>query len=191
MSFQPPPDTRRRFLLRSLAKLMATAGLLLVGIAFVSTLFSTAREAPDPTEINLRGLAPGELLLADWNGRQVLVLHRTLEMITALEAENGALLDPESRRSRQPPAAKNPLRSVHPGYFVAIAHGTDLGCEVALVPPGDPALEPGSAGGFRDRCRGSRYDLAGRVYRGQEAPRNLDIPPHRFLDEARLLIGGE
>ncbi|MDZ7645128.1 MAG: Rieske 2Fe-2S domain-containing protein [Woeseiaceae bacterium] len=36
-------------------------------------------------------------------------------------------------------------------------------------------------GGFFCPCHGSRFDLAGRVYKGVPAPTNLRVPPYRFI----------
>jgi ubiquinol-cytochrome c reductase iron-sulfur subunit len=44
-------------------------------------------------------------------------------------------------------------------------------------------------GGFFCPCHGSKFDLAGRVYKGVPAPTNLDVPPHTYLSETELLIG--
>ncbi|MFA7096342.1 MAG: hypothetical protein WC383_07615 [Gammaproteobacteria bacterium] len=181
-----PPEAPRRVWLRVPVKLMALAGLAVVGLVLLSSLFSTEAERIEPLALDLRSLAPGEIRFDHWNRRRVLVLHRTPDMLRTVQNGDG-LLDPESKRSRQPDAARNPHRSLRPEYFVAIAHGTDLGCELEFVPQGDP--HGGWPGGFRDRCRGSRYDFAGRVYEGQEAYRNLEIPPHRYLPDGRLLIG--
>ena len=37
-------------------------------------------------------------------------------------------------------------------------------------------------------CHGSKFDLAGRVYKGVPAPINLEIPPHTFSGNT-LIIG--
>ena len=47
------------------------------------------------------------------------------------------------------------------------------------------------AGGFFCACHGSKFDLAGRVYRGVPAPTNLSVPPHRYVAENVLLIGSD
>jgi ubiquinol-cytochrome c reductase iron-sulfur subunit len=189
MAAYTPTETRKRFLLRIAAKTMGAAGLLAVAVAFLSSLFSAEPHGAEPVIAELHELTPGALLVTEWERRRVLVLHRTPAMLRALEARDDALADPLSRRSRQPEAARNAHRSLRPEYFVAIAHGTDLGCELELLSPGDQRTGAGAPGGFRDRCRGSLYDLAGRVHKHQEAFRNLEIPPHRFLSDHRLQIG--
>lgn len=183
----PPNDSGRRALLRVAAKLMALVGFASVGFVLVSSLFSTERKQVEPIVVDVRGLQPGELRLERWDRRGVLILHRTEAMLHTLQARDDGLLDPSSEDSRQPEAARNAYRALRPEYFVAIAHGTDLGCELEFVPQDD--AQRGWRGGFRDRCRGSRYDFAGRVYKDQEAYRNLEVPPYRFLPDGRLLIG--
>ena len=44
-------------------------------------------------------------------------------------------------------------------------------------------------GGYFCPCHGSTFDGAGRVFKNKPAPTNLEIPPHRYLSDTRLLIG--
>ncbi|MBT4759607.1 MAG: Rieske 2Fe-2S domain-containing protein, partial [Nitrosomonadales bacterium] len=44
-------------------------------------------------------------------------------------------------------------------------------------------------GGFFCPCHGSKFDLAGRVYKGSPAPTNLVIPPYRYSDDKTIIIG--
>ena len=43
-------------------------------------------------------------------------------------------------------------------------------------------------GGFFCPCHGSKFDLAGRVYKNVPAPTNLEVPPHSFQGDT-LIIG--
>ena len=43
-------------------------------------------------------------------------------------------------------------------------------------------------GGWFCPCHGSHYDTSGRIRKGP-APENLAVPPYRFLDDTRILIG--
>jgi ubiquinol-cytochrome c reductase iron-sulfur subunit len=45
------------------------------------------------------------------------------------------------------------------------------------------------AGGFFCPCHGSKFDLAGRVFKGSPASLNLKIPPYSFPSEDKLVIG--
>ena len=44
-------------------------------------------------------------------------------------------------------------------------------------------------GGFFCPCHGSKFDLAGRVFKGSPAPTNLVVPPYRYKDENTIVIG--
>jgi ubiquinol-cytochrome c reductase iron-sulfur subunit len=46
-------------------------------------------------------------------------------------------------------------------------------------------------GGFYCPCHGSLFDLAGRVYKNKPAPDNLEVPPHKYLSDTRILIGDD
>jgi ubiquinol-cytochrome c reductase iron-sulfur subunit len=46
-------------------------------------------------------------------------------------------------------------------------------------------------GGFYCPCHGSTFDGAGRVFKNKPAPTNLEIPPHRYLSDTRILIGDD
>lgn len=54
-----------------------------------------------------------------------------------------------------------------------------------------PAMLDASSwpGGFYCPCHGSKFDLAGRVFKNVPAPSNLEAPPHRYLNDSRLLAG--
>jgi ubiquinol-cytochrome c reductase iron-sulfur subunit len=44
-------------------------------------------------------------------------------------------------------------------------------------------------GGFFCPCHGSKFDLAGRVFKDVPAPTNLEVPKYQFLTDTRLVIG--
>lgn len=44
-------------------------------------------------------------------------------------------------------------------------------------------------GGFFCPCHGSKFDMAGRVFKGVPAPTNLEVPPYRFETENVMVIG--
>ena len=68
---------------------------------------------------------------------------------------------------------------------------THLGCSPSAVPQGsgNPGVGAEWHGGFFCPCHGSTFDLAGRVFRNKPAPDNLEVPPHMYLSDTRLLIG--
>ncbi|MFO8005473.1 ubiquinol-cytochrome C reductase, iron-sulfur subunit [Thioalkalivibrio sp.] len=178
-------DTSLRLRLRVTLKLMGLFALVFFTFLLLSGLFSRpGGNIQLPLEVDLQGIGAGEHLRLSWNGRRVLVLHRDRAMFEALAAED-ALYDPGSRFDRRPKGVSARHRGWAPEWLVIYAEGTDLGCDLEVVPPD---AEAGWEGGFRDRCRGGRYDFAGRVYKGQPAMRNLEIPPHR-IEGARLILG--
>lgn len=191
------PERERRILrLRVLLKSM-------VAVAFVAVVFVlfSAFLSDDGEEGNLPGqrvvigdMAAGETRILTWDGRAVLVHRRTAAQIALLDDADGThalrLRDPDSERSEQPADMTDAFRSSNREWFVAIGLGTDYGCPVAWLPPeADPFAGIPWPGGFVDSCRGSRYDLAGRVYAGQYADRNLVVPVYRVSADT-LLLGG-
>ena len=176
-----PADADRRLLLRVLVKLMGTAVLLAFAALLISYVLPQRRgdERPAPTQVDLNPLAPGRILKAQWGRRPVLILHLSPAMRHALARPNPALRDPAPIT----PQAR---------YRVFFDQGTDLNCPLHFV-PADATAVPVHPwyGGFRDRCRGSWYDLAGRVYAQQQAQRNLQAPPFSIDGRNHLIIGQE
>ena len=100
------------------------------------------------------------------------------------------LRDPQSVDPQQPEYAQNANRSIKPEILVAVGICTHLGCSPSFVPEALP--QPYDAqwkGGFFCPCHGSKFDLAGRVYKGVPAPTNLRVPPYRFVRDDLILIG--
>lgn len=119
------------------------------------------------------------------------ILRRTPDMLQGLVSAGSFLSDPASLVSSQQPAyAQNPTRSIEPEVLVTVALCTHLGCIPTYYPAPD-SLQPGWPGGFYCPCHGSKFDLAGRVYRGSPAPTNLEIPPHHYESASRLVVGEE
>lgn len=177
-------DSLARVRMRALLKLMALAGVLVMVSVLLGYSLSVFRGAEEQKVVDLAPIGPGEMQRLRWSGRHVLVVHRDAALIGALEPDH-RLVDPAGRRGWQPDGLEQPVRSLRPPWLVVVGESTDLGCELDLVRP--DAAE-GWSGGFVDRCRGGRYDAAGRVLAGQDARRNLAIPPHRFIGE-RLILG--
>jgi ubiquinol-cytochrome c reductase iron-sulfur subunit len=151
-----------------------------------------AKAAGAPVEAEIATLQPGELRVFEWRGKPVWVIRRTKEMIESLRAVVPNLTDPESKHSEQPKYAKNEFRSAKPEIMVMEGVCTHLGCSPQLKGP-DAKAEMGAdwAGGFYCPCHGSKFDLAGRVYRGAPAPTNLKVPPYEFVADGKLVIGAE
>jgi ubiquinol-cytochrome c reductase iron-sulfur subunit len=189
---QHVPFQRRRQMLVASTTAVGGIGIIASAIPFIESmsLSEAAKAAGGPVEVDLPGVAPGQLVTVAWRGRPVWVLHRTDAMLAALGAHERLLADPLSTESQQAAYARNAFRSIKPDYFVATALCTHLGCVPLFRPEaGAAGLGPDWTGGFFCPCHGSRFDLAGRVFKNVPAPRNLEIPPHRYLSPTRLQIG--
>jgi ubiquinol-cytochrome c reductase iron-sulfur subunit len=169
-------------------------GVATIGAAvpFVASMLPSerAKAAGAPVEAEIAVLQPGELRVFEWRGKPVWVLRRTKEMLESLKAVVPNLTDPESKHSEQPSYAKNEYRSLKPEYMVMEGVCTHLGCSPQLK-PADAKAEMGGdwVGGFYCPCHGSKFDYAGRVFRGAPAPTNLVVPPYTFASDLALVIG--
>ncbi|MDD5250335.1 MAG: ubiquinol-cytochrome c reductase iron-sulfur subunit [Rhodocyclaceae bacterium] len=182
---------RRRFLLRATAGLGCAYSLAAAYPFFASLEPSArARAAGAPVEADLNGIGAGELRTVPWRGKPVWILRRTPDMLAALGGHDALLVDPASRVDQQPPSCRNPTRSLEPEWFVCIGICTHLGCSPTLrLREAGADLGADWPGGFLCPCHGSKFDLAGRVFKGVPAPTNLEIPPYRYLTPTRLRIG--
>ncbi len=192
-SFSPcESTTRRQWLIATLGT--GSALILTTATPFVSSLFPSERAlaAGAPVEVDIGKLTPGEMLIVEWRGKPVWILNRTPAMLAALKKAEPMLADPHSLRPQQPAYAANDTRSLRPELLVAIGICTHLGCSPsAAFTPGTPNLGTEWPGGFLCPCHGSTFDFAGRVFKNKPAPSNLEIPPHRYLSDTRLIIGSD
>ena len=184
---------RRRFLITATS---VAGGIASVAWAtpFVLSMMPSerAKAAGAPVEVDISKLEPGMLLLVEWRGKVVWILSRTPEMLATLTTLDGIVSDPKSEREQQPAYAQNLTRSIRPEILVTTGVCTHLGCSPVYrkeIAPAD--LGPDWLGGFFCPCHGSKFDLAGRVYKNVPAPTNLFVPPHIYLSDNVLLIGSE
>lgn len=187
-----PHDFKRRRTL--LAATTAAGGIAAVGVAipFVESMAPSeaAKAAGAPVEVDIGGIQPGSLLTVEWRGKPVWILHRTDAMLASLDRHDALLADPQSKQSEQPAAASNPARAIRPPFLILIGICTHLGCVPSFRPQaGAPDLGADWPGGFYCPCHGSRFDLAGRVFKNVPAPVNLVVPEYGFLSDTKLLIG--
>ncbi|MEO7852689.1 MAG: ubiquinol-cytochrome c reductase iron-sulfur subunit [Rubrivivax sp.] len=183
------PDRRRWLAATSAA---GGAGLVATSVPFVSSMAPSerARALGAPVEVDLDGIKASQLKTVDWRGQPVFVLRRSPAMIEALNRHDDWLADPSSRRSDQPAYATNANRSVRPEIAVMVGVCTHLGCIPTFRPaPGTADIDASWPGGFYCPCHGSKFDLAGRVFKNVPAPSNLTVPPHHFTSASRLLVG--
>ena len=131
-------------------------------------------------------------MIYKWRGKPVWIVRRTKDQLSSLENMSGEILqDPESDEPQQPEFAKNAWRSAKPEFLVLVGICTHLGCSPSFRPLADSEVGTDWKGGFYCPCHGSKFDLAGRVYAGVPAPTNMAVPPYRYLDDSRILIGEE
>jgi ubiquinol-cytochrome c reductase iron-sulfur subunit len=145
-------------------------------------------------EVDIGGLKPGEKMTVEWRGKPVWVIRRTPEQLASLGKVTGQLADPTSQRKPSeltPEYARNEARSIKPEFFIAVGICTHLGCSPSdKFQPGPQASLPDDwQGGFLCPCHGSTFDFAGRVFKNKPAPDNLEVPPHMYLSDSKLLIG--
>jgi ubiquinol-cytochrome c reductase iron-sulfur subunit len=184
--------TRRKLVVAT--SVAGGAASLGAAIPFVASMMPSERTkaAGAPIEVDISSMAPGELKVFEWRGKPVWVIRRTKEMVESLKVAASRLTDPNSGSSEQPEYAKNEYRARKPDVMVMEGVCTHLGCSPQMK-PADAKAEMGAdwAGGFYCACHGSKFDLAGRVFRGAPAPTNLTVPPYAFLSDSTLLIGEE
>ncbi|HEY8606993.1 MAG TPA: ubiquinol-cytochrome c reductase iron-sulfur subunit [Noviherbaspirillum sp.] len=195
MSNEKQVDSGRRGLLVATAAAGGVAGLATAG-AFVSTFQPSerAKAAGAPVEVDIAGLAPGEMRTVEWRGKPVWILKRSPEMVESLKKTEGQLADPNSERNPAeltPEYARNQHRSRKPDILVAVGICSHLGCSptTKLQPGAQPSLPDDWVGGFLCPCHGSTFDLAGRVFKNVPAPDNLQVPPYMFEGDTKLVIG--
>lgn len=182
---------RRTLLIATSAAGAAAAAATAVPFVASLTPSARARAAGAPVEADVSKLAAGAMMTVEWRGKPVWILRRTAAMLAGLDEHAERLADPASRQPQQPEYATNAHRSIHPEYLVVIGICTHLGCSPSekLAPGGASGLGDDWPGGFLCPCHGSVFDLAGRVFRSQPAPTNLEIPPHRWLSASVVRIG--
>jgi ubiquinol-cytochrome c reductase iron-sulfur subunit len=146
----------------------------------------------DAVDVDVSPLQPGQQILLFWRTWPVFVVRRTPQALVTLRdpALVEQLADPESNQLQQPPYAGNWRRSVKPEFAVFVGVCTHMGCTPQFYPqPSERDPEPDWLGGYLCPCHGSKYDLAGRVFKGVPAPYNLPVPPHRFVNDRTIRIG--
>lgn len=184
--------TRRHFLTVATA-VTAGAGAAATAVPFVVSFKPSARAQAlgAPVERDVSKLEPGGMVKVEWRGRAIFIVRRTPEMLAQLGAVVDELEDPNSEvEEQQPDYAVNEHRSIRPEFLVVEGVCTHLGCApTARFDIGPADLGADWPGGFLCACHGSKFDLAGRVYKSVPAPSNLKVPPHRYVNDTTILIG--
>ena len=171
-------------------------GGVAAAVPFVASFLPSerARAAGAPVEVDIAALKPGEMTTVEWRGKPVWIVKRTPEQLATLPKIDALLADPKSARKPDeltPEYARNENRSRKPEVLVVVGICSHLGCSPSekFQPGAQASLPDDWAGGFLCPCHGSTFDMAGRVYKNKPAPDNLEVPPHMYLSDTRLIIG--
>lgn len=181
---------KRNFLIATSA--VGALGCAVAAVPFIKSMTPSerAKAAGAPVEVDISKIEPGAMMTAEWRGKPVWIINRTDEMTAELARHNDQLSDPDSEvTSQQPGYCKNPSRAIKPNLAVMVGICTHLGCSPTAKLQAKGDMGDSWAGGFFCPCHGSKFDLAGRVFKGSPAPINLVVPPYKYLTENTLLIG--
>lgn len=182
---------RRRFLVAA-TSVVGAAGAVGAAVPFVGSWFPSAKAkaAGAPVKVNVSKIEAGQQIVAEWRGKPVFIMRRTPEILANLAKIESVVADPESKASEQPAYVDRKVRSIKPELLIVEGLCTHLGCSPSFRPELAPAdLGAEWVGGYFCPCHGSRYDLAGRVYKAQPAPLNLPVPPHSYESGDVIVIG--
>ena len=194
MSDTPIDSSKRTWIITSACA--GAVGGVATAVPFVSTFQPSerAKAAGAAVEVDISALKPEEKVTVEWRGKPVWIIKRTPEQLAELPTLDGQLADPKSERKPSeltPEYARNEARSIKPEIFVGVGICSHLGCSPSdkFQPGAQPSLPDDWKGGFLCPCHGSTFDMAGRVFKNKPAPDNLEVPPHMYLSDTRLLIG--
>lgn len=183
-------DQERRCFIRRATTVVGGVGLAAASVPFFQYWMPSAdtEAAGAPIKIDISSLKPRQQLTVPWRGMPIWVIARDEELLGTLAKMEGTLRDPLSELDQQPDYCKNVHRSIKPQFFVSIGICTHLGC-VPTYRPDAASVDPTWPGGFYCPCHGSKYDIAGRVYKDVPAPLNLKIPRHMYVSDTEIQIG--
>ena len=192
MSKEGKVDCGRRRLIVATAA-VGGAGVVTAMVPFLSSMLPSerAKAAGAPVEVDIGSIGPGQMITVEWRGKPVWVFNRSQEMLDTLPKCDGVVADPQSEVNQQPANCQNATRSIKPNVLVAVGICTHLGCSPSskFKKGAEEGMATDWPGGFLCPCHGSTFDFAGRVYKNKPAPTNLEVPPHVYLSDTRILIG--
>lgn len=187
-------SSKRTWLIAS--SCVGAIGGLAAAVPFVSSFQPSerAKAAGAAVEVDISALKPGEKMTVEWRGKPVWIVRRTPEQLATLSKVDPQLADPQSKRKADeitPAYARNEGRSIKPEVLVVVGICSHLGCSPSdkFQTGAQPSLPDNWPGGFLCPCHGSTFDLAGRVYKNKPSPDNLEVPPHMYMSDTRLVIG--
>ncbi len=182
-------ESRRKFLTRATCAVGAV-GVLAGSIPLIASMLpsESVKAAGGPIRVKVDKMKPGDQLTVLWRGKPIWIIRRDEKMLATLDSMTNQLRDPLSKMDQQPEYARNEYRSRKKEFLVMVGICTHLGCAPTYRP--DPGgVDADWKGGFFCSCHGSKFDLAGRVFKGVPAPINLEVPPYVFLSDNELMIG--
>ena len=167
------PDKRAftYFILGGSRFLYATAARLIL-VKFVGSMSASADVlALASAEFELGAIDEGTTITVKWRGKPVFIRHRTDD-----EVAEAASVDVSSLRDQEADSD----RVQDPKWLIVLGVCTHLGCV--------PLSNAGDYNGWFCPCHGSHYDISARIRKGP-APLNLEVPPYKFIDDGKLLVG--
>lgn len=169
-------ETRRDFMALTAGAFGAFGGALAAWPLINSLNPAKDTLALATVEVNLSEIAVGQSKTVMWRGKPVFIRHRTIEEIKeAQEVDVQSLPDKETDEERVQ----------KPEWLVTIGVCTHLGC----IPQGQKETDNhGDYDGWFCPCHGSHYDSSGRIRKGP-APKNLAVPPYKFVNDTTIKIG--
>ncbi|MCP5205661.1 MAG: ubiquinol-cytochrome c reductase iron-sulfur subunit [Hahellaceae bacterium] len=182
----------RRRLLVGATSVVGGVGVVGVAVPFVASWnpSAKAKAAGAPVKVNIEKVEPGQQITVEWRGQPVWIVRRTPEMLANLDKLSDVVADPQSEKKQQPEYVTGAYRAINSEYMIMVGICTHLGCSPQFRPEVAPAdLGKEWLGGFFCPCHGSKFDLAGRVFKGVPAPANLVVPPHYYIDDKTVFIG--
>ena len=187
-------DMRRRQILTAITGALGAIFAGLSAIPVFGSMNESARTKNEgaPVEVDISDLTVGGIKIIEWRRKPVWILRRSQEMLKAIEKMNNQVADPDSEVLQQPDYTRNKFRSIKPEILVLVGICTHLGCSPTPTLKNNKSNggQSGDSGaGFFCACHGSVFDLAGRVLKNKPAPTNLEVPPHSFLSDNRIVIG--
>jgi ubiquinol-cytochrome c reductase iron-sulfur subunit len=191
MAQQPVDQDKRKFLIATTTAIGGVA-VAATAVPFVASMLPSerAKAAGAPVEVDVSKIEPGTMMTIEWRGKPVWIINRTQAMLDTLPQQNDKLSDPMLQvATQQPEYCHNADRSIKPNLMVVVGICTHLGCSPSPKLQVDGDMGADWKGGFFCPCHGSKFDLAGRVFKGSPAPTNLVVPPHKYISDNILLVG--
>ena len=183
--------TTRRKVLIGMTSAVGAVGASFAVVPFVASWnpSAKAKAVGGPVKVDVSKMQVGQKIQVSWRKQPVFVIRHSKEALESLSKVESKLDDPSSLKIEEPYRDVNPTRSTSNEYTVIAGVCTHLGCAPKYYPEMESQpWDESWVGGFFCPCHGSKFDLAGRVYKGVPAPINLEIPPHKFSGNT-LIIG--